>query len=69
MLAGALDLDLDIAALQLELGNVLFDEELDEFFQLFLIHSFTVGPFAYPCRAPEERANKPGVDPARLISI
>jgi hypothetical protein len=48
MLAGALDLDLDIAAFQLELGNVLLDEELDEFFQLFLIHSFTVGPFAGP---------------------
>jgi hypothetical protein len=48
MLASALDLDLDIAALQLELGNILLDEELDEFFQLFLIHSFTVGPFTGP---------------------
>jgi hypothetical protein len=64
MLAGTLDLDLDIAALQLKLGNVLFNEELDEFFQLFLIHSFTVGPFTYPGCAPEERANKSGMDPA-----
>ena len=51
MLARALDLDLDIAALQFKLGDIFFDEELDEFFQLFLIHAFTVGPFAYPCRA------------------
>jgi hypothetical protein len=48
MLPGALDLDLDIASLQFELGNVLLDEEFDEFFQLFLIHSFTVGSFAVP---------------------
>jgi len=56
MLPGALDLDLNIAPFQLELGNVLLDEELDEFFQLFLIHSFTVGPFVCPRRAPEGRA-------------
>jgi hypothetical protein len=43
VLAGALDLDLDVATFEFELGNVFLDEELDQFFQLFLIHSFTVG--------------------------
>jgi hypothetical protein len=67
MLPGALDLDLDIAALQLELGNVLFDEELDEFFQLF--DSFVYGgTVRLSLPAPEGRSSKPGVDPARLIS-
>ena len=30
--------DFDIAALELKLGDVLFDEELDEFFEFFLVH-------------------------------
>src|SRR5581483_999512 len=34
-----LDAYLNIAAFQLELGNVLFFQKLYEFFQLFLIHS------------------------------
>jgi hypothetical protein len=34
----ALDLYLDIAALKFELGNAFFDDEVDEFFQFFLIH-------------------------------
>ena len=55
VLPGALDLYFDIAALQLELGNILFDEELDEFFQLFLIHWITVGPSTYRSNAPEAR--------------
>jgi len=44
--AGTLDPDFDIAALQLKLGNILFDEELDEFFQLFFFYFCTVGQFA-----------------------
>src|SRR5215469_13623461 len=66
MLASTLDLDLDIAALQFELGNVLLDQKLYKFFQFFLIHSYMVGPLAYPWRAFDGRANKPGADHARL---
>src|SRR5215469_12243643 len=39
----AADSHLDIAALQFELGDVFFDDELDEFFQLFLIHAIAGG--------------------------
>jgi len=38
VLARALDPHFDVAAFQFELGNVLFDYELNEFLQLFLIH-------------------------------
>ena len=39
VLSAPLDAHFDIATFQLELGNIFFDEEFDEFFKLFLIHS------------------------------
>jgi hypothetical protein len=48
MLAAALDSNLDIASFQLKLGNILLNQKFDEFFQLFLIHSYEVGSFT-PC--------------------
>jgi len=39
---GPLDAHLDIAALQLEFSDVLLDQKLDKFFDLFLVHAFPV---------------------------
>ena len=39
---GTLDPHLHIAALQLKLGDVFFDQEFYKFFDLFLIHAFPV---------------------------
>ena len=51
-LFGPLDLQFHIATFQFKLGDVLLDYELNEFLQLFLIHSYSYkcGTF-YPCRA------------------
>lgn len=37
-LGPALDAHFYITALEFKLGDVLFDQELNEFFQLFLVH-------------------------------
>ena len=51
MFPGPLDPHLDIAAFQFELGNILLDEELDEFFSALFDSFVTVGPLATPARA------------------
>jgi hypothetical protein len=38
----AFDVYLDVTSFQLELGDVLFDQQLDQLFDLFWVHS---GPF------------------------
>ena len=37
-----LDVQLEIAALHLELGDVLFYEEFDQFFEFFLVHRIPI---------------------------
>src|SRR5689334_6538943 len=41
----AFDPDLDVATFEFELGDVFFDEELDEFFEFFLIHLKVAQPY------------------------
>ena len=44
--SSALNTDLDVAAFEFELGDVFLDEELDEFFNFFLVHALVVPTLA-----------------------
>ena len=53
VLDATLDPHLHIAAFQLKLGDIFFDQELDEFFQFFLVHGLRWDCFLLLSRQPE----------------
>ena len=55
-LGSALNAHFDIAAFQFELGYIFFDEELNEFFQFFLIHRERWDRFSLPCQSGQSRS-------------
>ena len=64
MLAGALDPHLDIAPLQFKLSDILLNQKLNEFFQLFLIHSCRGGTLRYLTANQNAHRTREEADPA-----
>src|SRR5579863_9088545 len=68
VLHATLDPYLHIAALQLELGNILFNQELDEFFQFFLVHGLRWDCFLFLWRQIQRPGTAPGLK-SRIASL